>query len=179
MSKNKMSDVETKQGILYRKCNDFPEYGVTFIDLTPSLINPNYRMSILSKMVNYIENHIGDVDAIICPDARGFLWGTGVATLMNCSLIPVRKTGKLPANCVFNTVTYNTEYSSTSLDLPLTNVAGLKLVFVDDVYATGGTYKACKELVEQAGGTLVGGVVVYNVGINENKDIISVAERLF
>ena len=36
-----------------------------------------------------------------------------------------------------------------------------KCIFIDDVYATGGTYKACKKLVEQ------------NQGIMENAYVIS------
>ena len=81
---NELTKTEEKKGILYRVSEDFPEPGVRFIDLTPSLVNTSHRMAILSAMVNYIENEIGDVDMIISPDARGFLWGMGVATLMNC-----------------------------------------------------------------------------------------------
>ena len=171
---NELTKTEEKKGILYRVSEDFPEPGVRFIDLTPSLVNTNHRMAILSAMVNHIENEIGDVDMIISPDARGFLWGMGVATLMNCSSVPVRKSGKLPMNCVFTMVKYDTEYSQTSLDLPMANYVGLKCVFVDDVYATGGTYNACKKLVELAGGKLEHCVVVYDVGLNDNKEVWSI-----
>ena len=171
---NELTKTEEKKGILYRVSEDFPEPGVRFIDLTPSLVNTNHRMAILSAMVNHIENEIGDVDMIISPDARGFLRGMGVATLMNCSFIPVRKSGKLPMNCVFTMVKYDTEYSKTSLDLPMANYVGLKCVFVDDVYATGGTYNACKKLVELAGGKLEHCVVVYDVGLNDNKEVWSI-----
>ena len=171
---NELTKTEEKKGILYRVSEDFPEPGVRFIDLTPSLVNTNHRMAILSAMVNHIENEIGDVDMIISPDARGFLWGMGVATLMNCSFIPVRKSGKLPMNCVFTMVRYDTEYSKTSLDLPMANYVGLKCVFVDDVYATGGTYNACKKLVELAGGKLEHCVVVYDVGLNDNEEVWSI-----
>lgn len=171
---NELTKTEEKKGILYRVSNDFPEPGVRFIDLTPSLVNANYRAAILSAMIYHINYEIGDVDMIISPDARGFLWGMGVATLMNCSFVPVRKSGKLPMNCVFTMVKYDTEYSQTSLDLPMANYVGLKCVFVDDVYATGGTYNACKKLVELAGGKLEHCVVVYDVGLNDNKEVWSI-----
>ena len=171
---NELTKTEEKKGILYRVSEDFPEPGVRFIDLTPSLVNTSHRMAILSAMVNHIENEIGDVDMIISPDARGFLWGMGVATLMNCSFVPVRKSGKLPMNCVYTMVKYDTEYSQTSLDLPMANYVGLNCVFVDDVYATGGTYNACKKLVELAGGKLEHCVVVYDVGLNDNKEVWSI-----
>lgn len=175
MKENLLTKTEEKNNILYRVCLDFPEKGVKFIDLTPSIINEKTRMKLLSILTNYIENEVGDIDAIICPDARGFIWGTGVATLMNCSLIPVRKTGKLPLNCIDSTVEYDTEYSKTSLALPLCSIKGQRIMFVDDVYATGGTYRACKKLVELSGGTLVGGAVIYNVGIEDNPEIFSLS----
>lgn len=171
---NKQFDINEVNGILYRICEDFPETGVRFIDLTPSLINSIYRMQLLSKMVNHIENETDRIDGIISPDARGFIWGMGVSTLMNISFIPVRKSGKLPSNCVDASIEYKTEYSTTSLDLPLANYEGRRFMFVDDVYATGGTYKACKELVEKAGGELIGCTVVYDVGINENNEVWSI-----
>lgn len=175
MKENILTKTEEKNNILYRVCLDFPEKGVRFIDLTPSLINTKYRISILSSLVNHIENEAGDIDGIISPDARGFIWGMGVATLMNTSFIPVRKTGKLPMNCVNTTIEYNTEYSTTSLDLPICSIEGKRIMFVDDVYATGGTYRACKKLVELSGGTLVGGAVIYNVGIEDNPEIFSLS----
>ena len=47
---NELLKTEEKKGILYRVSNDFPEPGVRFIDLTPSLVNANYRAAILSAM---------------------------------------------------------------------------------------------------------------------------------
>ena len=175
MKENSLTKTEEKKGILYRVCDDFPEKGVRFIDLTPSLINTSNRIKLLSKLVNFIENEFGeDIDGIISPDARGFIWGMGVATLMNTSFIPVRKSGKLPMNCVSSMIRYNTEYSTTSLDLPLADFHNKKYIFVDDVYATGGTYKACKRLVELSGGEIVKCVVVYDVGIDDNEEVFSI-----
>jgi adenine phosphoribosyltransferase len=170
-----LNNVKEKNEILYRVADNFPEDGVRFIDLTPSLIRTNYRLNILSKMVNHIENELGDIDAVVSPDARGFIWGAAVATLMNKPFIPVRKTGKLSAECIQGTVSYDTEYSTTSLDLPKLDARGLRVIFVDDVYATGGTYSACKKLIEDAGGTLVGCTVVYDVGIDNNDDVWSLS----
>lgn len=167
-----LAEPKTKDCIYYKVAEDFPEEGVRFIDLTPSIVSPNHRTKILSKMVNYIENELeDDIDAIISPDARGFIWGMGVASLMNCSLVPVRKHGKLPKSCIIDSIDYKTEYSTTSLDLPAVNVFNKKLVFVDDVFATGGTYEACKRMVEAQGGEIVKAVVIYDVGItDEYKD---------
>lgn len=174
MTENFLTKCKEKNGILYRVCHDFPEEGVKFIDLTPSIINTECRMNLLSNLVNHIKNEVGEIDGIISPDARGFIWGMGVATLMNTSFIPVRKAGKLPANCISSGLTYNTEYSTTSVDLPLADFHHKRYVFVDDIYATGGTYNACKTLVEMFGGEIVKALVIYDVGINDNSDVYSI-----
>lgn len=168
-------DLLEKHGILYRITNDFPEDGVKFIDLTPSLIDTNCRTKLLSRLVNYIENEVENIDIIICPDARGFLWGSGVATLMNCSLLPVRKTGKLPPSSILTSIKYGTEYSVISLDLPFTDLVGKRCFFVDDVYATGGTYRACKQMVNDAGGEMIGCAVIYDVGIDTNEEVFAIS----
>lgn len=171
-----------KYGILYRDEENFPEDGVKFIDLTPTLMHRDHKMNILSRLVNYIDNEITDIDYIVSPDARGFLWGMGVSTLMNKPIIPIRKTGKLPKSCVSKTEEYNTEYSKTSLDLPLgllpdsMEFRNARVVFVDDVYATGGTYEACKKLLESVGANLLGAVVVYDVGLVDNDEVYSLAK---
>lgn len=171
-----------KYGILYRDEENFPEDGVKFIDLTPTLMHRDHKRYVLSRLVNYIENEITDVDYIVSPDARGFLWGMGVSTIMNKPIIPVRKTGKLPKSCVSKTEEYDTEYSKTSLDLPLgllpdsMEFRNARVVFVDDVYATGGTYEACKKLLESVGANLLGAVVVYDVGLVDNDEVYSLAK---
>ena len=72
--------------------------------------------------------------------------------------------------------TYNgTEYSKDTIDLPkVEDLQGRKFIFVDDVYATGGTYKACKAMVERHGGTVLGAYVIYNVGLTNDTDVHSI-----
>ena len=73
MTENFLTKCKEKDGILYRVCHDFPEEGVKFIDLTPSIINTECRMNLLSNLVNHIKNEVGEIDGIISPDARGFI----------------------------------------------------------------------------------------------------------
>ena len=60
---------------------------------------------------------------------------------------------------------YTTEYSSAALEVPAEGIdfAGMKVVLVDDVLATGGTLVAATELIERAGGSVVGYAVVLEV----------------
>lgn len=162
--------------IKYNISDNFPINGVKFIDFTPSIIDIEVFGSIVRKLKANIKKiiDINEIDYIICPDARGFIWGSTLGIKNKIGVIPVRKTGKLPDGLTRNKVDYKTEYSVTSLSLPLCDINNKKIIFVDDVYATGGTYYAIKDLVSKEGGILVGGVVLYDVGLDSNKDIISI-----
>ena len=86
-------------------------------------------------------------------------------------MIPIRKHGKIPGEFIGETIEYETEYSKEKIDIPKVDIKNKKCYFIDDVYATGGTYKACKELVEKMGGEMIGGFCIYDVEIGNNKDI--------
>jgi adenine phosphoribosyltransferase len=117
---------------LIRTLPDFPEPGIQFRDITP-----------------------GSVDVIAAIEARGFLLAGGLARGLGCGLIPVRKPGKLPGPSVG--VDYSLEYGTDRLEMHVGAFApGARVLVVDDLIATGGTAAACGELVERAGGRLVG-----------------------
>ena len=60
---------------------------------------------------------------------------------------------------------YSLEYGEAALEIPAEgmNVEGKRIVLVDDVLATGGTLVAARHLIERAGGTVAGCVVVLEV----------------
>lgn len=171
----------TKQ-VEYNKVKNYPKKGVTFIDLTPSLTraktfydvceNLTAEMSMIES-TKYLDGGTSSFDYIIVPEARGFLWGSVLAYWNNTGLITVRKKGKLPKSEVGQSITYDTEYSTETLEMPKVDLKGRECLFVDDVYATGGTYRACKKMVEKAGGTLRFGLVVADIGIDDNEEISS------
>lgn len=164
-----MKKIEEIRDILYRVQEDWPIEGVNFVDLTPTLTSAENFKKVATAMKNMILENNGDIDYIVSPDARGFLWGSYVAALLNKPLIPVRKHGKLPEGCVMSTTRDTTEYSSIELDLPEVDLEGKRCVFIDDVYATGGTYKACQKLVVENNGVLEGAYVVLNVILTKDK----------
>lgn len=165
----KLKKVERTRDILYRVQEDWPIEGVNFVDLTPTLTEGENFKKVATAMKNMILGNNEDIDFIVSPDARGFLWGSYVAALLGKPLIPVRKHGKLPESYVMSTTRDTTEYSSIELDIPEVDLNGKRCVFIDDVYATGGTYKACQKLVSENNGVLEGAYVVLNVLLTNDK----------
>lgn len=161
--------IERTGDILYRVQENWPIEGVNFVDLTPTLTSGENFKKVATSLKNMILETSGDFDYIISPDARGFIWGSYVAALLEKPLITVRKHGKLPESCVMSTTKDTTEYSSIELDIPEVDIAGKKCVFIDDVYATGGTYKACQKLVAENKGQLNEAYVVLNVVLTKDK----------
>ena len=77
--------------------------------------------------------------------------------------IPMRKPGKLPEERVCKAC-YEKEYGKDYLCiLKNKEYKGKRFLFIDDIYATGGTYNAAGKLCEQIGGNLIGGVVVATI----------------
>ncbi|SDR99728.1 adenine phosphoribosyltransferase [Corynebacterium timonense] len=144
-----------------RRVPDFPEEGVVFEDLTPVLAD-GAALSAVIKQLADASRDLG-ADMIGGLDARGFLLGSAVAYDLGVGILAIRKRGKLPPPVI--TQEYTTEYSSAALEIPAEGVelAGRKVVLVDDVLATGGTLVAATDLIERAGGSVVGYVVVLEV----------------
>ena len=166
-----MSNIKKCNNILYRIEKDFPIEGVNFVDLTPTLIDKDAFKIVANELKNKILEYNDDIDYIVSPDARGFLWGAYVAALLGKPLIPVRKHGKLPPGSVMETIKDTTEYSSIELDIPHVDLEHKRCVFIDDVYATGGTYKACKKLVETHKGIMENAYVVLDIKLTNNNTI--------
>ena len=141
-----------------RDVPDFPKPGIMFKDITPLLRSP--------KALDYVSEALSEpfreagITSVVAIESRGFIFGTGVARVLNAALIPVRKPGKLPWKT--RTFEYTLEYGSGSLEIhddALT--ADDRAVIIDDVLATGGTAAAAACLVRELGATIVGiGMVI-------------------
>ena len=136
---------------LIRPVPGFPREGVTFRDITPLYQSPRaVRMVTDSMIQRYVESPVTHIGAI---DARGFLLGSVLAYVLNKPLILFRKAGKLPADCV--SASYNTEYGEARIEIHRDALsAGAQVLLVDDLIATGGTFIAAAQLVDQLGGDI-------------------------
>jgi adenine phosphoribosyltransferase len=83
----------------------------------------------------------------------------------------VRKPGKLPGPRI--SASYALEYGTDTLEMHAHDVPkGAKVLVVDDLLATGGTLKACCDLVERAGGTVGGATVLIELTGLRGRDFL-------
>ncbi|MDN5758664.1 MAG: adenine phosphoribosyltransferase [Tomitella sp.] len=145
---------------LTRNVPDFPEPGVMFADLTPVFADGEALRALMQALAAPV---VGDVDLVAGIDARGFLLGAGVALELGTGVLAVRKKGKLPPPV--HGQEYALEYGSATLEVPADAIelAGRRVLIVDDVLATGGTLRATVDLLERCGATVVSVAVVTEV----------------
>ena len=157
---------------------NYPVEGVEFIDITPLILQKEVFEEIVLSFTNFLKDK--EIDYIVAPEARGFLFGSGVSLSLGVPLIPVRKKGKLPPTAVEKTFSYEKEYGKDILELPkLVNDSyqGKKFYLLDDIYATGNTLKSIEEAIVSLGGTVVGSGVILNIlELNDNKNLFSLID---
>ncbi len=137
---------------LIRDIPDFPKKGILFKDITPLLADPRgFHMVLDAFAEEFVGTHL---DAIVGIESRGFIFGAALAARLNCSFVPVRKPGKLPA--AVDRVSYALEYGEGSLEMHKHSIAeGANVLIVDDLLATGGTAVGAAELVRKQGGIVL------------------------
>jgi adenine phosphoribosyltransferase len=142
---------------LIRDIPDFPKPGVLFRDISPLLSDPSGLALSIELLANPFRGK--NIDLVIGAESRGFIFGTAVACCLSAGFGLVRKPGKLPWKRV--SMTYDLEYGQDTLEMHADAIIkGQRVLIVDDVLATGGTMKACCDLVKQLGGNLVGVAVL-------------------
>ena len=131
---------------------DFPEPGIMFRDITTILQDGDGLAMAVDGLADAIEGL--EIDAVLGPEARGFIFGVPVAYKLHKGFIPVRKKGKLPRETV--SIKYDLEYGSAELEIHKDAIRpGMKVAVVDDLMATGGTMAAIVHMVEEMGGEVV------------------------
>lgn len=132
---------------------NFPKEGIIFRDITPLMANGEAYRYANEQIVNFAKEC--DVNLVVGPEARGFIFGCPVAYELNVGFVPVRKPGKLPRETV--SVKYELEYGFNELSIHQNDIKpGSRVLIVDDLLATGGTIKATIDLVEKQGGIVAG-----------------------
>lgn len=141
---------------LIREVADFPEPGIAFKDLTPVFADA----AGLAAVTEALARTAAGADLVAGIDARGFLLAGAVADRLGVGALAVRKGGKLPPPVLSER--YQLEYGTAVLEIPADgiDVAGRRVVILDDVLATGGTLAATRRLLDRAGAEVVAAAVV-------------------
>lgn len=135
-----------------RDIPDFPKPGILFKDITPLLGHPEaFQVSIDRLEAEYAGKGI---DVIAAAEARGFIFGAPLALRIGAGFVPIRKPGKLPYATIAQE--YALEYGNDRLEVHSDALGpGKRVLLIDDVLATGGTMRACRDLVRSTGAELV------------------------
>ena len=136
---------------LVRTIPDYPKKGILFRDITTLIEHPEgFKESIERIASQYRGQGITHVAGI---EARGFIFGAGVAIALGVGFIPVRKKGKLPGETIGQN--YALEYGVDTIEIHADVLEkGDKVLLVDDLIATGGTAIAAVGLLRRTGATV-------------------------
>lgn len=135
-----------------RIIDGFPKPGISFKDISTVIADGEALRYSIDEIVKHLQDK--NIDLIVGPEARGFIYGVPVAYAMGIGFVPVRKPGKLPGETF--SVKYDLEYGTDELQIHKDAIKkGQRVAIVDDLLATGGTIGAVAKLVEIAGGEVV------------------------
>lgn len=153
-----------------RTIPDFPKQGIMFRDITTLIGNAEGLKLALDQFIEIAKNT--EFDAVAGLESRGFIFGTPIAYALNKPFIPIRKKGKLPHNTI--EVSYDLEYGSSTLEMHADAVKpGQKILVIDDLIATGGSAKACAQLIEKLGGEVAKFLFVIELIDLKGRDALS------
>jgi adenine phosphoribosyltransferase len=157
-----------------RNIRDYPKPGIVFRDITTLLTDPIAYNYTLDRFCEHFREF--DVDKVLGIEARGFIFGAGLASRFGVGFVAARKPQKLP----FHTIReeYKLEYGTDSLEIHIDALrAGEQVLVVDDLVATGGTLSAATRLVERAGAHVAGIAVVVELSYLNGFDAVQQYKR--
>jgi adenine phosphoribosyltransferase len=128
-----------------RSIPDFPKKGINFRDVT-TLYKSAECMQIMVNELYEIYKDKG-ITKIVGIESRGFIIASALAFKLGAGVVLARKPGKLP----FTTIkeSFTKEYGVDTIEMHIDSIEENDVVLIhDDLLATGGTAKACWQLVK-------------------------------
>ncbi len=130
---------------LIRDIPNFPSKGIIFRDLT-TLLKNGEALHLMGDKLADLYRGLG-VTKVVGIESRGFIGGSVLAYELGCGFVPARKPGKLPAVTIKKA--YAKEYGVDTIELHSDAINSDDIVVIhDDLLATGGTMRACYDLVK-------------------------------
>jgi adenine phosphoribosyltransferase len=137
-----------------RSRHDFPRPGIVFRDITPLLASAAAFRETIRRLADHFRGR--PIDAVAAAEARGFVFAAPLAIELGVGFMPVRKPTKVP----FSTHAFDyvlDEYHTDVLEAYKATIdRAQRILFVDDLLATGSSIETCCRLIEQAGGHIAG-----------------------
>ena len=155
----------------FRNVPDWPRPGIQFKDIGPILRDPELLSIALDSLIAAAEGITTEVDCVIAPEARGFLFGPAIAAALGAGFIPARKPDKLPPET--HSASYELEYGEDHLHIAHGDLSGARVLIHDDLLATGGTVGAIARLLETAGAHPVGAVFLSEIVALDGREALS------
>ena len=136
---------------LIRSIPDYPKPGILFRDITTLIEHPQgFKESI--ERLSAAHKNLG-ITHVAGIEARGFIFGAGVAIEMGVGFVPIRKRGKLPGATIGEN--YTLEYGVDTIEIHADVLTSTqKVLLIDDLIATGGTAVAAVNLLRRTGATV-------------------------
>jgi adenine phosphoribosyltransferase len=136
-----------------REVPDFPRPGILFKDITTLLKEPAVLDAAVRQLAEPYRN--AGVSLVAGIESRGFILGAAVARDLGAGFVPIRKSGRLPAETA--SASYALEYGTDSIEIHTDAIVpGQRVLLIDDLLATGGTMEAAVSLVKGLGGRIPG-----------------------
>jgi adenine phosphoribosyltransferase len=130
----------------------WPKQGIMFRDITTLLKDADGFKETIDLLYSRYKDK--KIDKVVGIESRGFIFGAPLAYLLGCGFVPVRKPGKLPAEC--ESEEYTLEYGKDKIEIHKDAInKGDRVLIVDDLIATAGTASAARNLIKKLGGKLV------------------------
>lgn len=156
---------------LVRDVPDFPKKGILFKDLTTLWKDRQGFKEQIDALATHFRSK--NIDKVVGTESRGFIIGAPLAYALGAGFVPVRKAGKLPAPTLERS--YALEYGEARVEIHRDAISpGEKILFVDDLLATGGTSAASIELIRELGGDVISCAYVVELEFLNGRDLLDV-----
>ncbi len=157
-------------GKTIRDIPDFPKEGILFKDITTLLKDPVAFKESIRQMKEAFQGK--GITKVVGAESRGFIFGTPLALELGAGFVPIRKPGKLPAETLSEE--YTLEYGTDKIEIHIDAIEkGEKVLFVDDLLATGGTAEASAKLLEKMGADVVGYLFLIELDFLKGREKLS------
>ena len=145
---------------IIRTIPDYPKPGIMFRDVTTLIEDAAALREATHQLAEPFKT--AGISKVAGIEARGFIFGVGVALELSAGFIPLRKPGKLPAETISES--YALEYGEDELHMHVGTVAeGERVLLIDDLIATGGTALAGLNLLRRAKADIVAAAFIVDL----------------